>query len=76
MKNIIMLIVDGTYPEDVREMSLTRYFSSCKEGYEALQYMLMLLACLRIFNLRLQLFSAGEYRQSNERRIQSPVETL
>ena len=48
LKKMMMLIVDGTYPDLVEEIGLTRYFALGVEGIEALQYILMIHGSLAI----------------------------
>lgn len=48
LKSMIMLIVDGTDPELVEELSTARYFSANLSGYEALHYLVMMFGGLSI----------------------------
>ena len=45
---MLMLIVDGTNPELVSELCTCKYYAEGLEGYEALQYIMMLDGCLLI----------------------------
>ena len=40
LQQLIMLVVDGTDPEVVERIALTRYFSSGLKGYEAMLYLI------------------------------------
>lgn len=42
LKNIIMLVVDGTEPEDIAQIGMSRYYSSLTENYEAITLLLYL----------------------------------
>ena len=48
LKQLVMLVVDGTDPEVIEEIGLAKYFSAGYEGYEAIQYMLYLLGALLV----------------------------
>lgn len=48
LSSIIRLIVDGTRPELVEELSTAKYFARGVEGFEALQYLLMMFGGLAI----------------------------
>lgn len=48
LKSMIMLIVDGTEPELVEEISTARFFSTNLSGYDALHYIVMMFGCLAI----------------------------
>ena len=48
LKTMIMLVVDGTDPELVEQLCLSRYFSLNLDGYEGLQYLVMMIGCLAI----------------------------
>ncbi len=48
LKAMIMLIVDGTEPQLVEEISAARYFSNGLNGYEGLQYLVFLVGSLAI----------------------------
>ncbi len=48
LKKMLMLVVDGTDPEHVEEITLARYFASNSRGYEALQYLIMMYGVLGI----------------------------
>ncbi len=46
LKYMIQLILDGTDPELMEELSITRYFSANLTGHEALHYLVMLVGCI------------------------------
>lgn len=48
LKSMIMLIVDGTDPKLVEELSSARYFSANLSGYAALHYLVMMFGSLAI----------------------------
>ncbi len=48
LKKMLMLVVDGTDPEHVEEITLARYFASNSRGYEAFQYLIMMYGVLGI----------------------------
>lgn len=48
LNSIILLIVDGTAPELVEELSTAKYFATGMEGFDALQYLIMLSGSLSI----------------------------
>lgn len=48
LKQLVMLVVDGTDPKVIEEIGLAKYFSAGYEGYEAIQYMLYLFGVLLI----------------------------
>ncbi|MGN0339226.1 MAG: hypothetical protein ACI4D0_01895 [Lachnospira sp.] len=48
LKAMIMLIVDGTEPQLVEDISAARYFSNGLNGYEGLQYLVFLVGSLAI----------------------------
>ena len=48
LKKMLMLVVDGTDPEYVEELTLARYFTSTSSGYEALQYLIMMYGVMGI----------------------------
>ncbi|MGN1168284.1 MAG: FliG C-terminal domain-containing protein [Lachnospiraceae bacterium] len=48
LESMIMLIVDGTDPDIVEELSTARYFSANLTGYKALQYLVMMFGSLAI----------------------------
>lgn len=48
LKFLIMLVVDGTEPEDIRKIGLSRYFCSLVNSYEALVYLIYLEGALAI----------------------------
>ncbi len=48
MKDMILLVVDGTEPELVEDISSIRYFSEGFDGFDALQYLLILIGVLAI----------------------------
>lgn len=48
LKNLIMLVVDGTEPEYVRSIGLSRYFCSGVDDYNALIYLIFLEGALAI----------------------------
>ena len=48
LKSMMMLIVDGTDPELVEEISTARMFASNMQGAEELNYLIMLMGCLSL----------------------------
>lgn len=54
LKEIALLIVDGTDPEILEEIMITKYFSLGLSGYEAIQFLMMLYGCLAM--------QAGEHK--------------
>lgn len=48
LNSIILLIVDGTFPELVEELGTAKYFANSEEGFNGLQYLIMLSGCLAI----------------------------
>ena len=48
LKSMMMLIVDGTDPELVEEISTARMFASNMQGAEELNYLIMLIGCLSL----------------------------
>ena len=42
LKNLILLVVDGTEREDIKKIAMTRYASSLVRDYEALIYLMYL----------------------------------
>ena len=65
LETMIMLVVDGTDPSILEEISELKYLSSGYVGYEALQYLMMLNAVLSI--------QAGENPLLIERRLLAMV---
>lgn len=47
---MIYLVTDGADPELVEELCLARYFSSCLDGFDALQYLIMFIGSIAIQN--------------------------
>lgn len=48
LRTMIMLIVDGTDPELVEELSLSKYFSLGLEGFKAIEYLIYMIGSLAI----------------------------
>lgn len=48
LSTIIILIVDGTQADLIEELSMAKYFAAGVEGFEGLQYLIMLYGCLAI----------------------------
>ena len=65
LKTMIMLVVDGTDPELVEQLCLSRYFSLNLDGYEGVQYLAMMVGSLAI--------QAGENPRIIEERLKALI---
>jgi len=63
LKQLIMLLVDGTEPDIITEIGLSRYYSNLYADYEALRYFLFLVGTLSI--------QAGENPRIVEEKLKS-----
>ena len=61
LKSLLTLIVDGTDPKIIEEISIAKYFAACLKGYDALEYLIMSEGCLAI--------QAGEHPIIIEKRL-------
>lgn len=46
--DMLMLVVDGTDPDIITEISIYRYFSECYDMYDALEYLMYLIGAMSI----------------------------